>query len=221
MTYEEILKDITEHGMTVAIAQEIAKDPELYRRLAGTANSRIRTLRERGYLDDSFAYSIIKGRLDGNKTVPVKRTGRKDKLSDILDIGAFLSAKTSTVSGYKKVRSNKIAALRRNIEDRATFKDDQEREEFFQFFDSLSDDQMNKLTKAYDSVLSADFDSGQKFDVFTADILGKVNAAKRKNSQTIINSIVKSNPGKRVRKWQMAGGNLRDATTEEIITGIG
>lgn len=221
MTYEEILKDITEHGMTVAIAQEIAKDPELYRRLAGTANSRIRTLRERGYLDDSFAYSIIKGRLDGNKTVPVKRTGRKNKLSDILDIGAFLSAKTSTVSGYKKVRSNKIAALRRNIEDRATFKDDQEREEFFQFFDSLSDDQMNKLTKAYDSVLSADFDSGQKFDVFTADVLGKVNSAKRKNSQTIINSIVKSNPGKRVRKWQMAGGNLRDATTEEIITGIG
>lgn len=221
MTYEQILKEITEHGMTVAIAQEIANDPELYRRLAGTANSRIRTLRERGYLDDSFAYSIIKGRLDGNKTVPVKRTGRKDKLSDILDIGAFLSAKTSTVSGYKKVRSHKIAALRANIEDRANFKNDQEKEEFFKFFDNLTDDQMNKLTKAYDSVLSADFDSGQKFDVFTADVLGKVNAAKRKNAQTIINSIVKSNPNKRVRKWQMAGGNLRDATTEEIITGIG
>lgn len=221
MTYKEILKEITERGMTVAVAQEIANDPELYRRLAGTANSRIRTLREKGYLDDSFAYSLIKGRLDGNKTVPVKRKGRKDKLSDILDIGAFLSAKTSTVSGYKKVRSHKIAALRANIEDRANFKSDQEKEDFFKFFDNLTDDQMNKLTKAYDSVLSADFDSGQKFDVFTADVLGKVNAAKRKNAQTIINSIVKSNPNKRVRKWQMAGGNLRDATTEEIITGIG
>ena len=221
MTYKEILKEITEHGMTIAVAQEIANDPELYRKLAGTANSRIRTLREKGYLNDSFAYSLLKDTLDGNKTVPLKRKGRKDKLSDIIDIGAFLSAKTSTVKGYKKVRANKIAALRANIEDRATFKDDNEREAFFNFFDNLTDDQMNKLTKAYDSILSADFDSGQKFDVFTADILGKMASVKRMNIQTFIKSIVKSNPNKRVRKWQMAGGNLRDATTEEIITGIG
>lgn len=220
MTYEEILKDITEHGMTVAIAQEIAKDPELYRRLAGTANSRIRTLREKGYLNNSFAYSLIKTRLDGNKTVPVKRTGRKDKLSDILDIGAFLSADTSTVKGYKQVRKHKIEALRANILKRGKFDSEDDKKEFLAFFDSLNDDQMNKLTDAYDTMLSVDFDSGQKFDVFTADVLNKMQSVKRRNVDTLLNSIIRSNPNKRVKKWLMKGGNLRDATTEEIIKGI-
>lgn len=220
MTYKEILKDITEHGMTIAVAQEIANDPELYRRLAGTANSRIRTLREKGYLDNSFAYSIIKERLNGNKTVPIKRTGRKDKLSDILDIGAFISSETSTVTGYKRVRKHKIAALRENILKRGTFDSEDDKKEFLAFFDSLSEDQMNKLTDAYDSLLSVDFDSGQKFDTFSADVLDKIQSVKRRNVTTLLNSIIRSNPNRRIRKWQMAGGNLRDATTEEIITGI-
>lgn len=220
MTYKEILKEITEYGMTIAVAQEIANDPELYRRLAGTANSRIRTLREKGYLDNSFAYSIIKERLKGNKTVPIKRTGRKDKLSDIIDIGAFLSSETSTVTGYKRVRKHKIAALRENILKRGTFDSEDDKKEFFAFFDSLSEDQMNKLTDVYDSLLSVDFDSGQKFDTFTADVLDKIQSVKRRNVTTLLNSIIRSNPNRRIKKWQMSGGNLRDATTEEIITGI-
>lgn len=219
MEYSEVLKIIKEKGVTSALAKQIAGDPDLYKKLANTANYRIRKLRENDMRDASYAYKMLVQDL-GRKTVPNERSGRADRYRDIIDIAAFLAADTSTIEGIHKVRENKRNALRENILKTVTFESEKAKKQFLFFFDSLNEEQMDKLTKAYDQMLSADFDSGQKFQVFTADILNKFDRRKRINVQQLFESILNSSPNTRIRDWQMEGGNLRDATTKEIMRGI-
>lgn len=232
-------KDILEMAKTdiIGAAKQLAASPALYRKMAETANRRIKRLKADKYAKYSNAYQQAMKHLktQGRKQFSVDvKAGKKnayhgehraDYLGNALELLQFSNALTSTKTGIKKLYVNRKQNLIKQINKFADLDPDDKRD-VTEMLRNASIDEIQEIFKDYEAVLNGSFIGGSydQFNFIGNDLASKISKYredKRKKAtytaiRTIVRKGVKELPDKIKKQTKGDEVNKRGLTIEQI-----
>lgn len=234
-----VLGTIAEEGVTVALAKKVASDPELYRKLAGLANSRIRSLRDKHLLTYSNAYENIKKEIlnpEKRKSVSVDpRAGKKygnrqraGSTKNAVSLLKFLGATTSTPGGALRTFERKRENFTQQVINAAESlgKSPDELAELREFLDGMTRAQFKDFARLYADVINNDFIGGSPtgFDLASQHVLNKIQQGYNTNKNNFVKNLFDQVLGDKGKVKDLLASdpvNLQSMTAKEMANVMG